>query len=158
MNGALCDNWICFSMIYYAGAELPSNFKDLQYAFLQDKYAGNLDEHYPDVRRLMHDFDNPIMESASQLQAILDSPDDQTAPRASSLLKRVIHSAQSFFVGTPNSTQRLSSRGSQVRVLSNYAHVNLNDTTDLAIIDSSVSHSSPPTLASSPRISNPPRG
>ena len=105
----------------------------------------------------MHDFDNLIMESASKLQAILDSPDDQIAPRASSLLKPVIHSTQSFFVGTPNSTQRFSSCGSQVKVSSNSAYVFRNDITDLAIIDSSVSHSSPPALASSHRISTPAR-
>ena len=72
-------------MIYYAGAALPLNFKHLQYAFLQDQYAGDVKQHFPDVRRLMHDFDNPIMESVSQLQTLVDSTDDQTAPRASSL-------------------------------------------------------------------------
>ena len=121
MLGAQCDDWICFSMVYYVGSSLPSNFKELQYIFLQEKYAGEVEQHYPGIRRLMHEFDIPVMQSAIQLQAILDSPDDQTAPRASSLFKRVIHSTQSFFVGTPNSLQRFSRRGSQVRLSSCHA-------------------------------------
>ena len=60
---------------------------ELQYTFLQEKYAGEVEQHYPGIRRLMHEFDNPVMQSAIQLQAILDLPDDQTVPRASSLFQ-----------------------------------------------------------------------
>ena len=41
MKGVQYDNWICFSMIYYAGATLPSNFRDLHYALFQTKYGPN---------------------------------------------------------------------------------------------------------------------
>ena len=36
--GALVDDWICFKIIYYAGSSLPTNFRDLQYAYLQEKF------------------------------------------------------------------------------------------------------------------------
>ena len=106
----------------------------------------------------MQEFDDPVTDmrhlqtSAGQLRAILDTPDadDQTAPRAPSLLKRVIDTKQSFFVGIPNSTHRSSSRGSQMRVSSNHVLAIRNDVIDLAIIDPSASHSSPPSLASPP--------
>ena len=113
----------------------------------------------------MQEYDDPVtgmrhlQPSAGQLQAILDTPDDddRTAPRASSLLKRVIHTTQSFFVGIPNSTHRSSSHGSQMRVSSNHALAIRNDFTDLAIVDSFASHSSPPSLASPPLVTTPAR-
>ena len=136
---------------------MPSYFRELQYAFLQEKYAGEVEHHYPCIQRLLHEFDNPVMQSANRLQAILDSPDDQTAPKALSLFKRVIQSTQSFFVGTPNSTQRFSSGGSQVRLSSSHSHSARNYVTDLAIMDSSTSHSSLPALASLPLATTPAR-
>ena len=151
MLGARVGDCICFSVIYYAGPSLPLNFRELQYAFLQDKYVGEVEQHYLDIRRLIEEFENPMV----GLQAILDSPDDQTDPRASSLLKGVIHSTQNFFVGTPNSTQRFSSRGNQIRLSSNHYLSIRNGIADLAILDSTTSHSSPSSLASPPLVTTP---
>ena len=97
----------------------------MQYNFLQEKYSGQVDAHYPDIRRLMQEFDDPVTgirrlhSSFGQLKAILDTPesDDQTAQQAPSLMKHVIRTTQSFFVGAPNSTYRSSSRGSHMREL-----------------------------------------
>ena len=107
MLGAQVDDWICFSMVYHAGSSLPFNFRDLQYAFLQETFACEVEHHYPCIQCFTHEFDNPVTQSAIKLHAILDSPDDQTAPGASPLFKRVIHSTQNFFVGTPNNTSDL---------------------------------------------------
>ena len=105
--GAKVDDWICFKVIYYAGSSLPTNFRELQYAYLQDKYLGQVEMHYPNVRRLMKEFDDPVtgIRYRQSLPAIMDTPDsdDQTSQRASSLMKQVIRTTQSFFVGTPNS-------------------------------------------------------
>ena len=38
MSGLQVDDWVCFSVIYYAGSSLPTNFRDLQYAFLHETY------------------------------------------------------------------------------------------------------------------------
>ena len=43
MLGARVDDWICFSVTYHAGPSLPSNFRELQYALLQDKYVGEVE-------------------------------------------------------------------------------------------------------------------
>ena len=53
MLGARVDDWICFNVIYYAGPSLPLNFWELQYAFLQDKYVGGVDQHYLDIRGII---------------------------------------------------------------------------------------------------------
>ena len=49
------------------------------------------------------------------------------------------------------------SRGSQVRLSSNHALCVRNDVTDFDILDSSTSHSSPPSLASPPLVTTPAR-
>ena len=59
----------------------------MQYNFLQEKYSGQAETHYYDIRHLMQEFDDPVtgmrhlQSSSGQLQAILDTPgsDDQTA-------------------------------------------------------------------------------
>ena len=64
----------------------------MQHTFLQEKYSGQVEMHYPNIRRLMQDFDDPVTGMRRQqplpghLQAILDIPDsdDQTAQRAPS--------------------------------------------------------------------------
>ena len=40
MSGLQVDDWVCFSVIYYAGSALRTNFRDLQYAFLQENNPG----------------------------------------------------------------------------------------------------------------------
>ena len=42
MSGLQVDDWVCFSVIYYAGSTLPTNFRDLQYAFLKETYVGEV--------------------------------------------------------------------------------------------------------------------
>ena len=42
MLGAQVDDWICFTIVYYVGSALPSNFRELQYTFLQNKYASEV--------------------------------------------------------------------------------------------------------------------
>ena len=111
----------------------------------------------------MQEFNDPVtgmrhlQSSSGQLQAILDTlgSDDQTAQQAPSLMKRVIRTTQSFFVGTPNSTYRFSSRGSHMRELSSHALAIQNEVTDLAIINQPASHSSLPSLASPPLVITP---
>ena len=78
-------------MVYYVGSALPPNFRDLQYACLQEKYAGLAEEHYPNMKRLTHEFDNPSPNLLSTLSAFVDSPDDQTATRAPWIVKRVFN-------------------------------------------------------------------
>ena len=53
MKGMQYDNWICFSMVYTAGNSLRLDFRDLQYAFLQEKYVGLAEEHYPGIKCLL---------------------------------------------------------------------------------------------------------
>ena len=72
-------------------------------------------------------------------------------------MRRVIRTTQSFFVGTPNSTYRFSSRGSHMRELSSHAHAIQDEVTDLAIINQPASHSSLPSLASPPLAITPTR-
>ena len=45
--GTKVGDWICFKVIFYAGSSLPTNFRDMQYAFLQEKYLGQVEMHYP---------------------------------------------------------------------------------------------------------------
>ena len=114
-------------MIFNAGAALPPNFRDVQNAFLIEICNGLAEERYPDITRRMYEYDNPFSDVLYQLPALMDFPNDQTAPRAPSIVKRVISSAQSFFLGTPSSTQRSSSRGYQIRTTSQQAPGSRND-------------------------------
>ena len=98
--------------VFYA----PLNFKEFQYACLQEKYAGLAEEHYPDLKRLMYEFENHSPNLLSTSPALVDSPGDQVAPRAPSVVKRIRNSAPNFFMGTPNNTQRSSSRDIHFRI------------------------------------------
>ena len=91
------------------------------------------------------------------LPAILDTPDsdDRTAQGASSLMKRVIRTTQSFFVGTPNSAHRSSSRDSHSREQPSHALAIQDDVIDIAIVNHSASHS-PPSSLGSQMLSNTP--
>ena len=117
--------------------------------------------HYPNIRRLMKHFDDLVtgMRYQQSLPAILDTldSDDQTAQRAPSLMKRVIRTTQSFFVGTPNSAHRSSSRDSHVREHSSHALAIQDDVIDIAIMNHTTSHSSPPSLASQMFVNTPTR-
>ena len=55
MSGLQVDDWVCFSVIYHAGSTYPINFLDLQYAFLQEKYAGEVENYYHGIRHLMQE-------------------------------------------------------------------------------------------------------
>ena len=151
MKGMQYDNWFCVSMVYYVGSSLPPIFRDLEYAFLEEKYVGLAEEHYPDINRLMYKFDNHSANLPSTLAALMNSPDDQIVPRAPLIVKWFIISAQNLFVGTPNSTHRSSSCGSRIRTSSHQAFGSRNDIVALALTDQPHSYSSPPTLALSPR-------
>ena len=82
MLGARVDDWVCFSVVYYAGSSLPSNFRELQYAFVE--------QHYPGIRRLRDEFDNPItghlQSAAGQLQSILTVRPPRELHRSSNAL------------------------------------------------------------------------
>ena len=155
---ARVEDWICFKVIYYAGASLPSNFRDLQYAYLQEKFQGQIEKLYPNVRRLMKEIDEPFTGMLYQrsLPAILDTPDsdDQNAQTGSSLMKRVIRTTQSFFVGTPPSAHRSNSRDTQSREQPGQALAIQNDVTDLAIVTHSASQSPAPSSLGSQMLSN----
>ena len=63
-------------------------------------------------------------------------------------MKRVIRTTQSFFVGTPNSAHRSSSRDSHSREQSSHALAIQDDVADIAIMNHSASHSLPSSLGS----------
>ena len=75
--GAKVDDWICLKVIYYAGSSLPTNFRVLQYAYLQENYLGQVEAHYLNVLRLMKDFDDPVtgIRYQQSLRAIIDTLD-----------------------------------------------------------------------------------
>ena len=116
-----------------------------------DKHVAFAEEHYF-IKRLKYEFVISLPNCFSTLPAFVGCRGD-IAPRVPSIANRVFNSAQNFFLGTANFTQRSNFCGSCIRTSSHQAFGWRNDVVALAIADQLHSHSSPPPVASSPRAS-----
>ena len=79
MKGMKYEDWICFSVTCFVCSPLRPDFREQQYVFLQDTYVGLADDHYPDIKHVMYEFDNHSLNFLSKLSALMGSSDDQTA-------------------------------------------------------------------------------